>query len=156
MQTLYFKFTITERLRAVPSWLPRSRDLRTWLNIPCFNFSLSGKPKIQTLMDSSGDLKLLLTYSCVKMSRSTSKHSIFPSISCLMNDSVQTNAHTNFLREDIWITALFCRKVKLCELLTRCFKVQIFWEGHKIWLNFLLGFDVYYYLLSKWQIQVED
>ena len=47
-----------------------------------------------------GDLKLLLTYSCVKMSRSTSKHSIFPSISCLMNDSVQK--HTNFSREDLW------------------------------------------------------
>ena len=41
-----------------------------------------------------------------------SKHSIYPSISCLMNDSVQTNVHTNFLREDVWITALLCRKFK--------------------------------------------
>ena len=41
-----------------------------------------------------------------------SKYSIFPSISCLMNDSVQTNVHTNFLREGVWITALLCRKVK--------------------------------------------
>ena len=84
--------------------------------------------KFRSLMDFSGDLKLLLTYSCVKMSRSTSKHSIFPSISCLMNDSVQTNAHTNFLREDVWITALFCRKVKIWELLTRCFKVKFLLE----------------------------
>ena len=69
--------------------------------------------KFKSLMDFSGDLKLLLTYSCVKMSRSTSKHSIFPSISCLMNDSVQTNLHTNFLREEwLWITALLCRKFK--------------------------------------------
>ena len=55
---------------------------------------------------------------------------------------------------DSWIYSKYIYNI--CFLSSVCKipdKDQIFWEGHKIWLNISLEFNVY--ILSKCQIQVE-
>ena len=109
-----------------------------------------------------GDLKLLLTYSCVKMSRSTSKHSIFPSISCLMNDSVQR--HTNFSREDVWSYTIFAiHPLIFFEITTNYFQLRlkeiVFCCINLSNLQCMKDFDAIIFLFSRslqvWKMRME-